>query len=149
MSISPNERIHYEKEVNTVRRSITLNAPISRVWKALATSDGLASWLMPNNFQPVLGTHFTFRAEPQGNWNGIIECRVTEVDELRKLAFTWCEMPELPPTLVTFELRDLGGRTEVTLIHTGREQLPEDYVSLLDQGWGCNMLRGLAKIIEG
>lgn len=60
------------------------DASISRVWKALTTSEGLALWLMPNDFQPVVGAQFTFKAGPQGDWNGIVECRVTELEVASK-----------------------------------------------------------------
>ncbi len=148
MSDSQSNRINYQKEAQVIRRSILLDAPLSQVWNALATSEGLASWLMLNDFQPIVGTRFTFSAEPQSNWNGIVECEVTQVDELHQLAFTWSESPSLALTLVTFELREHEGKTEVCLIHSGREHLPEDYTSALDQGWGCNMLRRLAALIE-
>jgi len=148
MSTSQSERITYQAEAQVIRRSILLNAPVSRVWHALGTSEGLASWLMLNDFRPVVGTRFTFRAEPQGDWNGVVECQVTHVDEPHRLAFTWSEAPNLPPTLVTFELHERDGQTEVCLVHSGREFLPDEYTSVLDQGWGCNMLRRLAALIE-
>ena len=148
MSLSSDKSIGYRKEGCTIRRSILLNAPISRVWQALSTSEGLATWLLPNNFRPLVGATFSFIAEPQDDWNGVVMCQVIEIDEPHNLTFTWSENPDLPPTLVSFELRNLNGRTEVCLVHSQREHLPEDYVSKLDQGWGCNMLRRLAESFE-
>src|SRR5260221_11672737 len=148
MSDAQSDRITYQAEAHVIRRSLVVNAPLSRVWNALATSEGLASWLMRNDFQPVVGTRFTFQAEPQGDWNGVVECEVTHIDEPYCLAFTWSEAPHLAPTLVTFELHALGTQTEVSLVHSGREHLPETFSSVLDQGWGCNMLRRLAELIE-
>ena len=148
MSTSQSDRINYRAEAQVIRRSILLKAPVSRVWDALATSEGLASWLMRNDFQPIMGTRFTFRAEPQGDWNGVVECEVTYADEPYRLAFTWSEAPNLAPTLVTFELHERDGQTEVCLVHSGREHLPDKYTSVLDEGWGCNMLRRLAALIE-
>ena len=146
MTISSEKSIHYSKEESIIRRTILLNAPITRVWEALTTPEGLAAWLLPNNFQLRVGASFIFKAEPQADWNGIVECQVMEIAELRMLAFTWVEDPTLLPTLVTFELHDLHGQTEVCLIHSQREHLPEDHVSRLDKGWGCNMLRRLAEL---
>jgi len=103
---------------------------------------------MRNDFRPIVGTRFTFRAEPQGDWNGVVECEVIRVDEPHCLAFTWSEAPHLAPTLVTFELHAFGTQTEICLVHSGREHLPETFSSVLDQGWGCNMLRRLAELIE-
>lgn len=36
-----------------------------RVWRALTDPKALAAWLMPNDFAPVVGHRFTFRAPPQ------------------------------------------------------------------------------------
>ena len=33
-----------------------------RVWRALTDPKALAAWLMPNDFAPVVGHRFTFRA---------------------------------------------------------------------------------------
>ena len=148
MSASQNDRISYQADAQVIRRSIVLSAPLLRVWSALATSEGLASWLMDNDFRPIMGMHFTFRAKPQGDWNGVVECEVTRIDEPHCLAFTWTEAPHLAPTLVTFELHAYESQTEVRLVHSGREHLPETFSSVLDQGWGCNMLRRLAELIE-
>ncbi|WP_369681851.1 SRPBCC domain-containing protein [Alicyclobacillus macrosporangiidus] len=38
-----------------IRHTVILRAPIERVWKAVATSEGLAGWWMPNTFEPVAG----------------------------------------------------------------------------------------------
>jgi uncharacterized protein YndB with AHSA1/START domain len=148
MSISQEKEIDYQKEEHAIRRAIILKAPLARVWQALATPEGLASWLMPNDFRPLVGASFTFNTPADENWDGVVRCQVTEIQELRRIAFTWSETPNLPPTLVTFELHDVGDQTEVCLIHSRRELLPQDYTSSLDKGWGCNMLRRLARIIE-
>ena len=73
---------------------------------------------------------------------------MTHIEEPYRLAFTWSEAPNLAPTLVAFELHELDGKTEVCLVHSGREHLAEAYTSVLDQGWGCNMLQRLAALIE-
>jgi len=148
MSLSPERSINYREEPHAIRRAIFLDAPVPRVWKAVATSEGLASWLMPNDFQPVVGIRFSFKTKPQGDWNGVVECEVTELEEPARLAFTWCETPAVAPTLVTFELHDLDGKTEFCLVHSGWEKLPAGHASLLDQGLGCKMLRRLAEVVE-
>lgn len=147
MALSSKQSINYHKEGHTIRRSILLNAPIIRVWEALATSEGLAAWLLPNNFQPLVGASFVFKAESQNHWDDVVECQVMAIDAPHKLTFTWSEDAQLLPTLLTFELYDLNGQTEVCLVHSQREHFPEDHVSKLDQGWGCDMLRRLAELL--
>jgi DNA-binding transcriptional ArsR family regulator len=52
--------------------------------------------------------------------------------------------------LVTFTLRDLGGTTELTLEHTGWDQLPPEAAPIrdqLDQGWGGAVLPNLRRLL--
>jgi uncharacterized protein YndB with AHSA1/START domain len=148
MSIFPGRDINYREEAHTIRRSILVNAPVSRVWKALATSEGLASWLMSNDFRPVVGARFTFTAEPERDWDGVVECTVTELEEPWKLAFTWREAADVALTLVTFELHELDGKTEVCLLHSGREDLLPETPTLLDEGLAYKALQRLAEVVE-
>ncbi len=41
--------------------SVVYPHPVDRVWEALTSSEALAAWLMPNDFKPAVGHHFTFR----------------------------------------------------------------------------------------
>ncbi len=63
--------------------------PPERVWRALTDPADLADWLMDNDFQPVLGHAFTFRTKPGPGFDGIVRCRVTELESPRRLAYTW------------------------------------------------------------
>ena len=38
--------------------------PPDRVWTALTSSEALAAWLMPNDFEARAGHQFTFRTRP-------------------------------------------------------------------------------------
>ena len=55
--------------------------PPEKVWRALTDSAVLASWLMPNDFQPRIGHRFTFRTEPvpTHGFDGIVHCEVLEL----------------------------------------------------------------------
>jgi uncharacterized protein YndB with AHSA1/START domain len=117
-----------------IRKTIVLNAPIEKVWKAVATSEGIAAWFMSNNFQPVLGQEFTLDAGP---W-GLSRCRVTELDPPNRLGFDWAK-----DWHIVFELKDLNGKTELTLIHSGWDadkvtEFGEPHAVVrerMDQGW--------------
>ena len=60
-----------------------------KIWRALTDGPLIAEWLMANDFQPVVGHKFSFRATPVPNWNGIIECEVVTVEPPTQLAYTW------------------------------------------------------------
>ena len=75
--------------MSEVALDATYPHPPERVWRALTEPSDLAAWLMPNDFAPVVGHKFQFRAKPQLGWRGIVDCEVLEVDRPRKLAYTW------------------------------------------------------------
>jgi uncharacterized protein YndB with AHSA1/START domain len=111
-----------------------LDASIETVWDTVATSDGIAAWFMPNNFEPVIGQEFHLNAGP---W-GMSSCKVTEIDPPHRLSFRWAK-----DWVVTFELKDLGGKTEFALIHSGwkadtETEFGEPHVVVrdrMDHGW--------------
>lgn len=63
--------------------------PPEKIWRALTEGALLKEWLMDNDFQPVVGHKFTFRATPRPNWNGVIECEVLAVEPSTKLSYSW------------------------------------------------------------
>ncbi|CAH1209130.1 hypothetical protein PAECIP111893_02988 [Paenibacillus plantiphilus] len=87
-----------------------LHAPIQKVWAAVATSEGLASWFMPNDMEPVLGREFHLEAGPFGR----PQCKITEVEPTERLSFNWGK-----DWTLTFEVMEQGGGTAFTLIHSG------------------------------
>jgi uncharacterized protein YndB with AHSA1/START domain len=44
---------------------------------------------MENDFQPVVGHRFKFRATPYGDWDGIIDSEVLVVEPNKKLSYSW------------------------------------------------------------
>ena len=63
--------------------------PPQKLWRALTESPLLAQWMMNNDFEPVAGHRFQFRAEPMPNWNGIVDCEVLVVEPFRSLSYNW------------------------------------------------------------
>ena len=60
-----------------------------KLWRALTESPLLAQWMMKNDFEPVVGRKFQFRADPAPNWNGVVDCEVLSIDPLRRLSYNW------------------------------------------------------------
>lgn len=118
-----------------IRKIVVLNAPIDRVWKAVATSEGLAAWWMPNNFQPIVGHEFVLHTGHFGD----SPCKVTDLDQPYRLEFSWGKDWHL-----AFELRELDGKTELTLLHSGWDAQkvtefgqPHTVIrQVMDNGWG-------------
>ena len=72
-----------------LRFEATYPHPPSKVWKVITTREHLSRWLMENDFEPRVGHHFQFRAQPIGGWDGIVNCEVLELVPERKLVMTW------------------------------------------------------------
>jgi uncharacterized protein YndB with AHSA1/START domain len=45
-----------------------------KLWRALTHGALLEEWLMKNDFRPIVGHRFTFRATPVPHWNGVTDC---------------------------------------------------------------------------
>lgn len=130
-----------------IRKSLVLNAPIAKVWEAVATAEGIAAWFMPNNFEPIIGHEFTINAGPFGQ----SPCKVTELDPPNRLSFNWGK-----DWALTFELEQQGDQTAFTLIHGGWNTdtatefgEPHEVVrERMEQGWG-GITQKLAGYVEG
>jgi uncharacterized protein YndB with AHSA1/START domain len=48
--------------------------PLEKIWRALTSGPLIEEWLMKNDFQPVVGHTFNFRATPMPHWNGVVDC---------------------------------------------------------------------------
>lgn len=118
-----------------IQRTIVMDAPIKKVWDAVATSEGLASWLMPNTFKPVMGYVFTFQATPFGNWDGLVRCEVKELEPPRRLGVTW--NGNNMDLYLSFELKELDkDKTQFTLIHSGWAVEHAMLREKMYDGWG-------------
>jgi uncharacterized protein YndB with AHSA1/START domain len=80
--------------------------PVERVWAALTSSEALAAWLMPNDFQPAIGHTFTFRTKPAPGFDGIVRCEVLELDPPKRMVWSWAGGNI--DTTVTFTLEEAG-----------------------------------------
>jgi len=132
-----------------IRKTVVLNAPIEKVWKAVATQEGIAAWFMPNTFEPELGREFILHAGPYGD----SPCKVTELEPPYLLGFDWDK-----DWHVRFELKELEeNRTEFTLIHSGWAEnaltkfgQPHPVVrNIMDEGWEGKVIKALVAYIEG
>ena len=117
-----------------IRFSVTYPHPPERVWLALTDRHALASWLMPNDFEPVVGHRFTLRTSPAPGFDGIVHCQVLRLDPPRVLSYSWKGGPV--DTALTFTLEAVETGTRLTLEHTGFAGVAGRSVGwMLGQGW--------------
>jgi len=92
-----------------------------KVWRALTDPVLLAEWLLPVlNFKLEPGAAFTFKAPPQPGWDGVVNCRVREIEAQRKLSWAWV-VGDID-TVVTFTLTPKGGGaggTRLSIVQSG------------------------------
>ena len=91
--------------------------PPEKIWRALTEGPLIAEWLMSNDFLPVVGHRFSFRATPAPNWNGIIECEVVTVEPPAQLAYTWGTLGM--GSKVTWTLTPSNAGTKVRMEQSG------------------------------
>ncbi len=89
-----------------------------KVWRALTEPALLAEWLLPVlDFKPEPGAAFTFTAQPQPGWDGIVHGRIREIDAPRKLSYAW-SVGEMD-TVVTFTLTPTASGTRLFIVQSG------------------------------
>ena len=59
--------------------------PPEKIWRALTQPHLLEAWLMKNDFAPIVGHRFNL----SGDWGGVLDCEVLEVEPNQTLAYTW------------------------------------------------------------
>ena len=136
-----------------IEKKVSINAPAEKVWKALTEPKQLGEWMMmPTTFEPVVGKEFTFKAEGMEGWDGFFHCTVKEVEVNKKLVYTWNSGMINAETLVTILISETGGQTELTLIHTGWENLPAEMRSQMidghSKGWDERFVKKLSELLS-
>ena len=128
-----------------------LNAPVTRVWKALTDVDQMREWYFDlKEFKPQVGFEFEFNVEHEGTTYHHL-CRVTEVIPEKKIAYTWRYKSEPGDSLVTIELFAEGDNTRLKLTHTGIESFPKTPAYArknFEQGWTAIIGTELKQFVE-
>lgn len=108
-----------------------------KVWRALTDPELLAEWLLPVfGFAPEAGAKFTFKTQPYPGWDGTVSCRFLEIEEQRKLRYTWT-VPFLD-TVVEFTLHPTDEGTRLSLVQSGFK--PEQKQELGGARYGWKMM---------
>ncbi|AXN38382.1 SRPBCC domain-containing protein [Peribacillus butanolivorans] len=139
-----------QNTLQDVKKTVILEAPIQKVWDTVSTAEGIASWFMPNDFQPKVGHEFHVQSP-----FGPSPCKVLEIDAPHRISFSW----DTDGWIVSFILKELDGKTEFTLIHGGWKEpdtilpKPNEKSSIIrdrmDHGWEQIVNQKLKKAVEG
>jgi len=102
----------------------TFNAPIEKVWKAITDKDLMKQWYFDiAAFEPEVGFEFSFSGGNEGREYKHL-CKITEVQQGKKLSYSWRYEGYEGNSFVTFELFSEGDKTRLKLTHEGLETFP-------------------------
>ena len=134
-----------EASIRTLVIERKLSHPASKVWRALTQGALMEEWMLKNDFQPVVGHRFSFRAEPNPLWDGIIECQVLAVEPNQRLSYSWGSMG-LAST-VTFTLTPVDGGVLLRMEQSGFQPGQEQAYQGATYGWK-RFIDGLERVVE-
>ena len=101
---------------------------VEKVWRALTQGPLLEEWLMKNNFEPIVGQRFEFRAD----W-GCVEGQVLAIETNKALSYTW-EAFGLK-SVVNFTLTATQAGTHLRMEQSGFRQDQEQAYQGAKFGW--------------
>jgi uncharacterized protein YndB with AHSA1/START domain len=116
-----------------------LRHPPQKVWRALTDPVLLTEWLLPViglKLEP--GAAFTFKTQPQPGWDGVVNCRMLEIEANRRLSWTWL-VGDID-TVVTFTLTPTASGTLLSLVQSGFK--PHQKQNFGGARYGWNMMSG-------
>ena len=110
-----------------IERVVDIAHPPAKVWAALTTDEGLASWFGDQasiDLRPGGAAQMTFSS------GDTVYMRVERVEEPTVFSFTWhiYGLPDDDPrrTYVEFTLEPTAAGTRLTVVESGFAQLPDD-----------------------
>lgn len=107
-----------------------------KVWRALTDPALLTRWLLPvTGLRLEPGVEFSFRTDPLPGWDGVVACRVLEIDPGRRLSYAW-EVGDMElQTVVTFTLSPTETGTLLTLVQSGFKPSQRQAAGGARYGW--------------
>lgn len=93
--------------------------PPEKLWRALTQPHLIEEWLMKNDFLPAVGHRFKLR----GDWGGVLDCEVLEVEPNKVLSYRWDHAHADPAfqleSVVTFTLTPIAAGTRLRVEQEG------------------------------
>jgi uncharacterized protein YndB with AHSA1/START domain len=120
--------------------------PPEKIWRALTQGPLLKEWLLDNDFQPVVGHKFNFRAPPMPNWNGLIDSEVLVVEPNKTLSYSWNSLGLV--SIVVWTLLATSSGTLLRMEQSGFRPDQEAAYQGATYGWR-KFMGGLEKVVAG
>jgi uncharacterized protein YndB with AHSA1/START domain len=120
--------------------------PPEKIWRALTEGALMKEWLMGNDFQPVVGHRFNFRAAPMPQWNGVIDSEILIVEPSKKLSYRWNALGL--ESIVVWTLVATKGGTLVRMEQSGFRPDHEAAYRGANYGWQ-RFIGALERVVAG
>src|ERR1700749_599166 len=74
-----------------IKHQLFFQHPPAAVWEYLTDPELMQLWLMKSNFERVIGHEFQFRIGPKPslNFDGVVYCKVLEIEPFERLSYSW------------------------------------------------------------
>ena len=91
-----------------------------KVWRALTDPVLLSQWLLPViDLKLEQGSAFKLKTQPYPGWDGLVDCRILEIQAHSKLSYAWVVGDMKIDTVVTFTLTPTASGTRLSLVQSG------------------------------
>ena len=137
---------------NVIEKRIELNAPVSRVWRALTNYREFGEWFrvkLDGPFIPgeISTGHITYPGYEHLKWEAVVQ----KMEPERLFSFTWHpagidpkrDYSKETPTLVEFKLEKTANGTLLVVAESGFDKVPSDRrleaFRLNENGWEIQM----------
>ena len=158
MSMTTNPQSVVNSDDFTVRRTISIKAPIDKVWAAITEAQHLARWFP----QSAVLTDVSVGAEGVFTWDGYEDfaVRIEELDPPHMIAYRWSNdnargvpttrIVDSQSTVFRFTLEPIEGGTQLTVVESGFGSLSDPAGSMESNRGGWNSeLDELVAYLEG
>ena len=109
-----------KSQTESISFEFDLHHAPAKVWRALTDPVLLSEWLMPVvQLELAPGAEFTFKTDPHPGWDGVVNCRILEIDAFRRLSYAWVVGDMHLDTVVTFTLTPTASGTRLSLVQSG------------------------------
>jgi uncharacterized protein YndB with AHSA1/START domain len=147
-------------DTDRIEKKVQLNAPQSRVWRAIANSKEFGEW-----FRVKLEGAFAEGKTVHGNIlhpgyeHMTMEMMIERIEPERYFSYRWhpyaidpqVDYSDEPTTLVEFRLEEANGGTALTIVESGFDRIPlarrAEAYRMDDQGW-TGQAKAIAKYVE-
>ncbi len=135
-------------EIRTVVVEREFPHPPEKLWRALTQPHLIAEWLMKNDFVPAVGHRFNL----SGEWGGVLDCEVLEIEPNRMLSYTWNFAHEDPAfnleSVISFTLTPTAQGTHLRMEQVGFRPDQKQALGGAKAGWQ-QFLGNLEQLLAG